>query len=956
MRHNLSVIALLGSLGLGQLFGAPEKGSGRENNEVLKKLANLPLGFEVNRGQTEASFGFVGTSRSANIYLKPTGAMLVLPGPAGRNVTPLTLTFTGSNPNAAGQVEEQIPGFTNSYFIGKDPSKWVQGLSKYAKVRYENVWPGIGVVYYGNKQQLEYDFIVAAGKSPSRIRFHVSGAQSMALNAQGDLELKTASGLVTQRIPDIYQDVDGKRHKVAGHYVLAGQDVSFAIASYDHSRPLVIDPVLIYSVPSLANSAAGYGIAIDSFLSAYAVGATVPLQQSNSTFRTTAFLYKVFNSGAVQGFSFGGITGDTIGKAVAVDGSGNVYMTGTTSASDLLSAGFQPTLGDPSGSGSTDAFVVKFTPVSPSNGLSSVLYSSYLGGLGNDSGNAIAVDSTGKIYVAGTTSAANFPKSPNPPATPTYRATGSTAFVTKIDPSFPTAGDQRSLVYSTLVGGTGTDTATSIAVDGSANVYVGGTTTSPSSTFLPIAGNGFSPTKTTSTNDGFLIRLFANSTSANYLTFFTNAPINGITLGADGFIYATGQTSGGLPTNSVFSGYQVSPQGGLDAFLAKFDTNANGVASLLYSSYLGGSADDIGYAVGVDQNGDATVMGTTSSPNFPVTNGGFLAMPSALPDGFVTRIYTNVSGASGAVVFSATVGGSSSDEIRGGVVDRINNVYMTGITSSANFPATTGPLGASVPAAFASKLQVICASKAGVFRNGFFWVVDANGNTAFDGTAHGQDNAFPFGGVSGDIPVWGDWNGDGTTKAGVYRPALGEWLLDFTGDHSYSRIYFFGGIAGDLPVVGDWNGSGTSKIGIFRQGFEWILDFNGNGTFDGADKVYQYGGQAGDVPVVGDWTGSGTSKIGIFRQGFFWILDSNGDGIFEQGIDATFPFGGISGDIPVVGDWNGTGFTKVGVFRLGFFWVLDANGNRLFDQGVDFAFAFGGISGDKPITGCWQQP
>lgn len=944
-------IALLGTFSLGYVPAAETQTLKRTPVEAQRTLGDLPLGFELNRGQTSAEFDFVGTSTSANVYLQSTGAVLILPRSDSKNGTRLNLGFIASNTNARGQVENVIPGFTNSYFMGNDPSKWVRGLRKYAKVRYQNVWPGIDVLYYGNKQRLEYDFIIAAGARPSDIRLRFSGSDSVSLNPTGDLELHTSAGTVTQRIPNIYQDIRGKRRKVGGHYVLTGQQVSLAIARYDRSQPLVIDPMLVYSIPGLQVSAAGYGIAVDRSLAAYAVGATVPLLQQNSTSRTTAYVYKIATSGAVQGFSFGTGTGDTIATAVALDGAGNVYITGSTSASDLTTAGFQPTFGDVPGSGLTDAFLVKFSPIT--SGPPSILYSTYIGGAGNDVGNAIAVDSTGKAYVAGTTSAANFPKSPAPPATPTYRATGSTAFVTKIDPSFPSAGDQRSLIYSTLVGGTGTDTGTSIAVDGSANVYLGGSTTSPSSSFLPASGTGFSPTKITATNDGFLIRLFANSTSSDYLTFLANGPINGITFGADGFVYVTGQTGGGLPTNSVTSGYQVSPQGGLDAFLAKFDTSVSGVNSLLYSSYLGGSADDIGYAVGVDQNGNAVVMGKTSSANFPL-NAAFVPPPSAFPDAFVSRINTNASGAA-SIGFTARIGGNASDEVRGGVLDSINNVYITGITSSSNFPASSGQSGSG---AFASKLQINCASKAGVFRNGFFWVVDANGNTTFDGTAHGQDNAFPFGGLAGDIPVYGDWNGSGTTKAGVYRPSQGQWALDFNGDGTTSRIYFFGGIAGDIPVVGDWNGSGTSKIGIFRQGFQWILDFNGNGTFDGAgtDKVYAYGGQPGDVAVVGDWTGSGTTKIGVVRQGFLWILDTNGNGVFEQGIDAVFGFGGIAGDVPVVGDWNATGFSKAGVFRQGFFWVLDANGNRRFDQGVDFAFGFGGISGDQPIAGCWQMP
>ena len=252
----------------------------------------------------------------------------------------------------------------------------------------------------------------------------------------------------------------------------------------------------------------------------------------------------------------------------------------------------------------------------------------------------------------------------------------------------------------------------------------------------------------------------------------------------------------------------------------------------------------------------------------------------------------------------------------------------------------------------------VAQSKVGVFRAGFLWVLDANGNTLFDGTGPGLDTVTAFGGLPGDIPVVGDWNGSGTSKIGVYRPSTGTWLLDFNGNGTYDgplldRSYQFGGLPGDIPVVGDWTGNGTSKIGLYRNGL-WILDTNGNGTFDASDVVTPFGGIAGDVPVVGDWTGNGTSKIGVVRAGYLWILDTNGNGTFDAA-DAVFGFGGITGDVPVVGDWNGSGTSKVGVFRLGFFWVLDTNGDHAFTAGEQ-AFPFGGIPGDIPVVGKWIVP
>ena len=160
----------------------------------------------------------------------------------------------------------------------------------------------------------------------------------------------------------------------------------------------------------------------------------------------------------------------------------------------------------------------------------------------------------------------------------------------------------------------------------------------------------------------------------------------------------------------------------------------------------------------------------------------------------------------------------------------------------------------------------------------------------------------------------GDWNGDGKTKVGLFRQGF-FWILDTNGDGVFQQgldqTFAFGGVAGDLPVVGDWNGDGKSKLGLFRQGFFWILDYNGNGSIDnvnllGGDQAFAFGGIAGDVPVVGDWNGDGTSKVGVFRSGFFWVLDANGNHTFDGtgvGQDLAFPFGGIAGDKPVVGKW-----------------------------------------------------
>ena len=246
--------------------------------------------------------------------------------------------------------------------------------------------------------------------------------------------------------------------------------------------------------------------------------------------------------------------------------------------------------------------------------------------------------------------------------------------------------------------------------------------------------------------------------------------------------------------------------------------------------------------------------------------------------------------------------------------------------------------------------------KIGIFRGGI-WALDANGNFTWDGTP--PDICCGWG-EPGDVPVCGDWNGDGYDEIGIYRDGI--WALDYNGNARWDgattdKVYGFGD-AGDIPVVGDWDGSGTSKIGIYRSG-TWALDYNGNGQWDGitTDKVYGFG-NAGDIPVAGDWNGTGTAKMGFVRnvaENIMWVLDYNGNGQWD-GIPTDKAFGfGLWGDAAVCGDWNSDGRDKVGIYRGGI-WALDYNGNRLWDGiPTDKVYGFGEAS-DKPVVGKWPEP
>ena len=248
-------------------------------------------------------------------------------------------------------------------------------------------------------------------------------------------------------------------------------------------------------------------------------------------------------------------------------------------------------------------------------------------------------------------------------------------------------------------------------------------------------------------------------------------------------------------------------------------------------------------------------------------------------------------------------------------------------------------------------------AKAGIYHNGF-WLLDYNGNGQWDGAA-GGDRFIALGGNGpGEIPVVGDWNGDGRTKIGFYYN--GFWALDYNGNGQWDGTaggdrFIALGSPGSTPVVGDWNGDGRAKVGYFNNG-SWALDYNGNGQWDGTtggDKFYTFSAGAGDIPLVGDWSGSRTSKIGVYHQGF-WLLDTNGNGQWDGSGTDTFAALGGTGYTPVVGDWNGDGRTKIG-FYTGGFWALDYNGNGQWDgtAGGDRFAALGGAANEQPVVGKW---
>jgi hypothetical protein len=664
-------------------------------SSLTGKFASLPLRFEENRGQADASVRFVARSAGYTALLSDSG-ITVAHGGAVR------IAFEGGK---AASISPAEPLVTRSnYFIGNDPARWRTDVPNFGRVRYSALYPGIDAAIYGDGRNLEYDFIVAAGADPTRIRLMIEGRDKVALDREGNLQLP--AGLIMRR-PLVYQQTAQGRRTVESRYRLRGNEVRFQIGEYDPNLALVIDPVLSLSYSTLLGGngdETGWGVAVDSTGNAYIAGVT-----SSTNFPTlnayqgsfhggtsfaptdffvakfnpagTALLYSTYLGGSRNETVSAGVTGTGTASMLAIDLAGNAYITGlTASITDYpvtAANAYQPTLPQCQNGSSV------LSKLSPSGGL---LYSTYFGGIFAQS-NAVAVDNNGNAYLAGSVSASGFgfPGTPNALTgafTPTdfYEA-----FLAKINTNLAGAN---SLQYATFFGRNTFGTA--VAVDNTGGVYLAGN--------LPVIG---------------------------------------------------GSGEGSIQTKNPL--YAV-PGGGGDAFLAKFDPTQSGTASLVYSTYFGGSGADVLTGVATDSNGNVYIGGSTASNNLPTTLGAYQQFPP-VPQGpeldlFVAKLNSTGTAAS----YVTYVGGSGSDTMTAFAVDPSGNAVLSGSTSSSNFPQVNGlPFPASQPSTFTFVTKLNAAGSNLVYSSyftdsGFVQAAatDLNGNVYLAGQAfQGGFDPFP---------------------------------------------------------------------------------------------------------------------------------------------------------------------------------------------------------------------
>jgi hypothetical protein len=911
----------------------------------------LPLIFEQNLGQTAAVARFLAHRRTYDLFLADSEAVFNLRKNGSQPVT-LRMKFAGANPQARIEGTDRLPGVSN-YYRGNQPQHWITQVPQFGSVAYREVYDGIDLNFHDGDGAVEYDFIVAPQADPHAIKLEFDGAEPATIDSEGNLVVSIGGRQLKQHAPVIYQETAQGRKPVVGRFeLLPNRQIGFSLDEYDRNRTLVIDPKLSYL--------------------SYLGGETDVADDTDEA------------------------------EAVAVDAAGSAIVTGTTDATDF------PTPGTRSRRDASAVYVAKLDPTGRS-----LLYITFLDGesfdgtntLAEDRGSSVAVDAAGAAYITGTTHSDRFPTTANafqknrsfcgPLA---YCAiVNDEAFVTKLN----SAGE---IVYSTYLGGRNADYGNAIAVDRAGKAYVAGFTTS---------GTTF-PTKNEFQTTGFVGLGFADAfltvfnSGGTDITYSTGLGGNrddfamGIALDAGDNAYITGETASqdDFPTRNAF---QSVNGGGRDAFVARINPALVGNASLIYSSYSGGSGTDSAQAIAVTVNGDAFFTGITGSRNYPLLNE--LDGVNEINEAFVTEVRNN-----GALANSTFLGGSGQEQGNGIALDKGSNVYVTGFTSSTDIPPALAfqAVKSVGKDAFIAKLRLEGSGFAspGVLSFSYLGgksddegmgIAVLNGRLAYvcgrtssndlattpgalKGTAAGdagfvariQDThkdsvgvfhpattfeitqstatvlpvAINFG-LGGQRGVAGDWDGDGTRTVGEFTN--GVWKYRNITFQSNLGIFLFTvnfGQSGDLPVVGDWNGDGVDTPGVFRPNTGQFLRTNSTASNPPVNLTITFGA-TGDLPVGGDWDGDGIDSVGVFRPSAatFFLANQN---VPAPGVDIN-AFFGIAEDLPIAGDWDGDSKDSIGVWRPSALTFFLSNNNAA----VDITAALG-AAGDQPVSGDWD--
>jgi hypothetical protein len=621
--------------------------------QVVSGMGSLPLYFEA-RGQA-GDTQFLARSRDGEVLISANGAELNL-----RNEATVQAQFLGASPQAQIHGDAELAAKIN-YLTGNNPAQWRTGIPTFSKVRIENLYPGVDAVYYGNQQQLEYDLNVAPGASPEPIVIRFTGVDKISVNAQGQLALFAGKSEIDQARPVMYQTVAGVRREIEGGYkILDARTVGFTIGQYDHRLPLVIDPILSFST------------------------------------------------------YFGGLAGTGAYAMALYTNDNSVFITGSTLSENVGTNSYQTNY--QGGIHYGDAYVAKFNLPGPGRPNAELAYCTYLGGAHEDLGDAIAVDSAGRVFVGGYTDSTNFPVK-NPPAGVSTNIGGTIifdvyqfdGFVAELDPTGTT------LIYSTYLGGSGADGVFGLAIDSADNAYATGYTFSTNFPVLnpipfKLAGRtntslGYLACTNTFFNcNAFITKINAGGAGVGFSTYFggNNYDVGtAIAVDSANNVFVTGYTSStNFPNTNAFQPFLNQNDSNivyrLDAFVAKLAPTPTHL-NLVYSTFLGNTNDDEAHAIAVDSQDAAYVTGWTTSTNF--YNNRKTTIPSYVTNNadyiinttnvFLTKITNNVDNSSAGnragIDYSVVFGGHKEDIGYGVAVDAAGDAFVTGSSTSGNF-------------------------------------------------------------------------------------------------------------------------------------------------------------------------------------------------------------------------------------------------------------------------------
>ena len=641
------------------------------------ELSGLPLTFVENLGQVGGSVDYYLQGVETSVGFARGGVTWVL------GEESVETRFLGARPvDPLGA--RQAPGVV-SYFTG-DREDWRTGISTFERVAYRDLWPGIDLVYFGDSDEVKYEFRVSPGADPSDIRMAYRGADSVEVDAKGRMVVSAGAGGFTDQAPVSWQPGRTGRSPVATAFQVSGSSYGFDVGSYDRERTLVIDPaVLVYAgFIGGSGSESGNAVAVDAAGAAYVTGETDSGEASfpevggpilTHSGDADAFVAKVAPSGASLEYAgYIGGSGRDVGTGIAVDSAGAAYVAGYTASS----ATTFPETGGPylaHGGGTFDAFVAKVVP-----GGASLAYAGYIGGGGTDFGRDIDVDGSGAAYITGATDSgeASFPDAVGPD---TGYNGGGDAFVAKV------AADGLSLGYAGYIGGTTSDAGEGIAVDAAGAAYVTGSTSSPEASFPEATGPDLIHNGST---DAFVAKVAAGGGSlvyAGYIGGAGNDLGSGLDVDGSGAAYVTGYTTSNATTFPETVGPDLDSNGSTDGFVAKVSASGS---SLTYAGYLGGASSDIGYDVAVDASGAAYVAGETFSDatTFPETGG-----PDLDHNGGADAFVAKVAASGGSLAYAGYIGGSGFDNGDGIAVDGSGAAYVVGSAASdqSTFPEVGGP-------------------------------------------------------------------------------------------------------------------------------------------------------------------------------------------------------------------------------------------------------------------------